>query len=313
MVSVATSELEANTESKAQVKSLTGKDLPEDWPKITPDEEYRHRFDGFKHGVDSHIERFSYLLEQGDKHLLYLAVEHSSDPKNLQFEALENKFNEFHPDIVLYEGPNSPGQDLIRTFIANRSRSISHGEKAFTVYLAQEQNIPSESADIQDPDWINGFKKLGHSNEEIAVHDILRKVYYLAQEIKNNTSLTDPQKRKVLEERNIRLNNDFEGLMKEVGFPELFSMLPREDGVPWNTETIKREVENQTGQPLNINLHARDIPKFNQMFEEEAVFRDQYQVKRIAETVKNHDRVMVVMGSAHPFRQEAALRELFDL
>ena len=50
------------TEEESQAKSLSGIDLSPEWPQITPDAEYRHRFEGFTPGIDRPIERFSLHL-----------------------------------------------------------------------------------------------------------------------------------------------------------------------------------------------------------------------------------------------------------
>ena len=47
------------------------------------------------------------------------------------------------------------------------------------------------------------------------------------------------------------------------------------------------------------------------MFDEETEFRDKHVVEKIADKVKQNDRVMAVMGSSHVLREEKALKELF--
>jgi len=103
MADVPASELGVNMEEQISKKSLLGNELPSDWPKITPDVEYQNRFKEFTPGVDHPIEKFSIHLEQGPKKLSYLAVEHTNNPENPQFDALEQNFREMKPQIVLHE------------------------------------------------------------------------------------------------------------------------------------------------------------------------------------------------------------------
>ncbi len=305
---------EGDKQDAKENKSLTGKLLPPGWPRITPDAEYVHRFDGYRPGLDAPIDHFSFHLQQGERQLLYLAVEHTNNPANPQSAALERHFSELKPDVVLYEGPTSDSP------IPDRDTAIRYGEKALTIYLAQqynkalepeEQPVIMESTDIPDDMWIEEFRKRGYSNEQIAVLDILRKTHGVGENIRRNTSLTGEQKTRALEEDE-KIRTNFEAFMAEKGFPNLFPLLPKSDGHAWDTQTVQEEVKRLTGQDLNLGLNPLTIPELKKMFDDESIFRDEYIVKKIAETTKQHDRVMIVMGSGHALREEAALREYFD-
>lgn len=315
MADVPASELGVNMEEQISKKSLLGNELPSDWPKITPDVEYQNRFEGFTPGVDHPIEKFSTTLEQGPKKLIYLAVEHTNNPENPQFDALEQNFKEVSPQIVLHEGPPNAAA------IQDRETSIKYGETAFLHFLVQEHNanlqageeqIAIESTDMPDNEWVQEFQNSGHTNEEIGTYDVLRKVNVVAEQIRRNTKLSDEERTSALEELGKKINSDFIVYISEKGFPNLFTQLPRQDGKAWNTETIQEEVKRQTEQDLNADLSQQKIPKFKQMFDEETEFRDKYVLKKIVDKVKQKDKVMAVMGSSHVLREESALREFFD-
>ena len=302
-----------NNEGRVE-KDLTGRDLPPDWPRITRDEDYRNRFEGLVPGVDSVIERFSLHLKQGDKELVYLAVEHLNDPESPQFPTIERYFNRMSPQKVLHEGYSQTA------FIPDRDTAMRYGEIAYLHYLVQQHNaglkeeeqpISIESTDMPAEEWIKAFKELGHSNEEIAIYDVLRMVYAVVEQVRRNQRLSSSDKTLLLGEITAQINGDLNSFVTNKEFILLFAQLPRQDGREWSAEVIKEEVKKLTGENFSADINQLKIPRFRQMFDEESQFRDKYVVLKIAKTVQQHDRVLAVMGSSHVLREEASLREFF--
>ena len=295
-------------------KSITGKELPSNWPRITADADYAHRFEGFTPGTDQVIDKFSLSLTSGDKQLEYLAVEHTNNPASPQFDVIRQGFEQVKPQIVLYEGPEQPPLNT------DEATAKNYGEKGYLLWLVNKHNaslqpgeipIVSESADITDMELISTLKEKGYTNDEIAVYDILRKINVQAEQIRRNPNLTDEEKSNQLANLTTEIK-DFPKYLTEKQFPNLFGSLPRADGRAWDVDTINQEVLKQTGQELNANLNQFVNPRFQQMFEDESQFRDEYIVNKITSKFTQEDRVLAVMGSAHVLREEQAIKEYFD-
>jgi hypothetical protein len=147
--------------------SLSGKELPRDWPSLATPEEEQRMYDMLYNPEDdrsqppthAHTERLSYELQSGDKRLRYFAVSHQrdmqgqEDPNMVQYDLLEKRFTESPPELVLYEGfiddVNYP---------LTRDRAIALGEPAFMAYLVQQHN-----SKLQDGDKPVAIESADHS------------------------------------------------------------------------------------------------------------------------------------------------------
>lgn len=309
----------AETENQSTMKSLSGKELPLDWPHIiTLDEENKVYRDTLQSEDDSQIDKLSYTLKRDNKEVKYLAVQHIAGIENRshrQFQALKENFDQMRPDIVLYEGPQANPISL------TEDQSFQYGEKGYMQYLVLDNNsklqpgqkpIEMQSADMSDSEMVAEFRKKGYTNEEIATFDLLRIVYSISSGIKNSPGLTPDQKKLKLASELQEITTDYEGYLRQRNFPEFLPLVPRTDGQKWNTELIKQEIQRLTGQELNMDLDAREIPIFQKMFEDQREFRDKIIVRKINQALQTHAKVMVVMGSGHAIRERAALEELFS-
>lgn len=157
-------------------KSITGKDLPANWPYILNPYEESIAYGVLKDEGDdpaepprnSHIERLSYELTNGDKRLRFFATFHqrdmngSNDPNLQQYEILEKMFKESPPQLVLYEGIID---DV--NYPLSRERALKLGEQAWMNYLVQQHNknlkegekpILIESGDYEVNDQSNDIR-----------------------------------------------------------------------------------------------------------------------------------------------------------
>lgn len=315
-------ELTIDLETTTEFRSLSGKELPLGWPRIVPDEEFKHKLQEFDSQKDLAINKFSYELVNGDKRLLYLAVHHTSNPEHPQLDVLEQRFKEFKPQVVLYEGEARPLQGTGRDCISR------DGEPGFVRFLVKEHNdrlkagetpVIVDSGDQPFGAWVHDFRKHGFTNEDIAVFVVLRRAYLertLALEAKVKElgrELTDKERDECLQdlERKFRVY-----LRNQLSSPSSYvsrqlSYLPRSDGENWTLELIAEGVQKLVGKEpkfSRIALH-QDL---QDSFYLESQFRDAYIIRKIAKILQEHNRVMIVMGVSHPLREEAALRQFFE-
>jgi hypothetical protein len=162
-----TSELDINLENENAAQSLSGAELPSSWPQILTLEQEQDRYQElYDQGdntneppINPHVERLSYELQNGSKRLRFFATYHQrdisgpDDPNRVQYDVIENKFNESPPQLVLYEGIVDDAN-----YPLTREKAISLGEPAFMVYLVQQHNanlkedaepIAIESGDVE--------------------------------------------------------------------------------------------------------------------------------------------------------------------
>lgn len=305
-------------------KTLSGNNLPSNWPQIASPEEEAKGYDAlYDPGEDKtkpparqHIDRLSYTLKNGTKELRYLAVQHifgSENRTHSQFTALKENFKKSKPQIILYEGPK-----LYENSQITEEDAYIHGEKAYVQYLVQEHNknlkprekpVIMKPADTPNEDEPAEYRKRGYSNEEIATSEVFKWMHYESSGVKNTPGLTNEQKTQKIQELQFR----YEANPLAPIYPDFFSLVPRPDGHQWTADLIKQEIRKQAGRPLNVDFDYLTIPRFKQMYNTQRVFRDQYIIRKIAEICQKYDTVMVVMGSGHAIRDRHSLEQFFDI
>lgn len=146
MDTISTNEQGINLEDEVNPRSLSGQELPEDWPQIANlEQEHSGYLVLYTEGEDpnippqskTHIENLSYELVYGDKRLRFFAMKHPLEEQDInlqQFEILEQRFDESPPQLVLIEGQI----DFDYPFI--REEVLKYGEQAFMCYLVQQYN-----------------------------------------------------------------------------------------------------------------------------------------------------------------------------
>ncbi len=301
------------TATKTEIRTISGKMLPDGWPEVAPRSEYGKvaaTLDINKGELP--ITKFSYELENGDKRLLYLALQHSRSLQNPQFSIIEEQFNIFKPQLVILE---IQGSQLPPVRPTKEQSTKEFGEVGFMEWLVDQHNKhlePNEKdieivgGDIPYQKWIDEFRRIGYSNEDIMVFDILRDLYYMASIASSQGQDVANAEREYVK----KLREGFDLDAKSNKTAAAASRLPRSDGKKWSLELLKQEVKRHTGKDLSFDInYSIDLQK---MFDDQSEFRDRYIILRIVEALKKYDRVMVLMGVAHPIRQEKALRQLFE-
>lgn len=295
--------------------SLSGKELPSGWPKLATWEEH-DKARGTAQGLEV-VKQLSYELKNGDKSLLYLAVEHSKVSTHPQFDFIEQQFNQFAPNVVLYEGPWNPSVEEFR----EEAVSKYGGDPGFVRFLVKKHNeslstgeahIKVDSTDMPIEQVVQEIQKRGYSNEEILLNDVFSWVYLHANLIKQDKRLNSEEKTQRLVQEQQKLVEQLSRNYTDSRNPINFEKLPRSDGHEWTWQLVEEEIKRLTGQDFNLNLNGREFPRFRQIFDEIGEFRDQYVVRKITENCRNNNKVMVVMGSAHPVREKQALSEFFE-
>ena len=232
-------------------------------------------------------------LSGGGRELFWFSGIHTNDPSHPMFDDLKRAFEEFDPDFVLVEG------GFERRDYRDARSAMLQGESAYTVYLARRAGI---SAGSMEPDLREQIERLSRRFE---ARDILA-MYLLRQtvQLQRESALVriDYPRHMTSYARRLR-SAGLELTERELEAHELARLLSERTGVEdpfsgWRRLPASRVVYDGDG-----SLHS--------VYRSVLEMRDEYGVDRIAEALRNHSRVFVMMGADHIAAQEEDLRALF--
>jgi hypothetical protein len=228
----------------------------------------------------------------GKKHLVVLGTFHLLDPHAPMYERMAAIFDRFRPQFILHE---SLAPDDLAT--ETRDQAIRRGaDLGFTVQLARQSGIPTESADA--PAQAEITELLAHH----PAGDVF--VYLVATRLLG--SYRNPDLKEAASE-----------------YPSFFHAQIIGNGVPvrqsWETwDGFLREYRQVTGQSVSAKTWdprrldpTLKMGRLNEVARTSDSLRDRYVLAAIRKSLQNYDRVMVVFGGAHVVALEPALGELF--
>lgn len=236
-----------------------------------------------------------YVVEHqsGTKHLVVLGTYHLLDPHAPMYQRMAAIFEGFKPQFVLHE---SHAPDDLAT--ETRDRAIRRGaDLGFTVQLARQLGIPTESADA--PSSVEIHELLAHHPAK----DVF--VYLVATRLVG--SYRNPDLKEAASE-----------------YPSFFRTQVIGNGVPvepgWDTwEGFLLQYRSVTGQPVTTKTWnpqrlspTVQMGTLNQVARTSDSLRDQYVLAAIRKSLQKHDRVIVVFGGAHVVALESELGDVFN-
>lgn len=230
-------------------------------------------------------------LKKGKKHLIFYGSDHINDSADPMYADIEKRFLEMNPEIVFNEGGDPPSLD-------DRNMSIEkYGEAGFLRYLGKKHNIPVKNIEPTLQDQFDYLLKKYSKND-------LLLMYFCRQIL---------QVQRMSQSTTVDFDNYMSGFLKQL----------QEKGFPISDEeaTLKYVIsiyEDFFNEKFNwktfdrINLSPMGSKKIlYEIYKETGQFRDKFIVNLISKTLKEYDRVFVVMGSGHAVQQEPVLRSLF--
>ena len=118
-------------------------------------------------------------FEKGDKELLYIAANHTSNKGTLTFTLIESAVHSFKPNYIIIEGvPSGKVSDGFLKFIEECSKKSfkNCGEPIYTASLARKKNIPFDGGEPDDLVIMNKLAKENIAGEDLAYFYLLRMV-----------------------------------------------------------------------------------------------------------------------------------------
>lgn len=235
---------------------------------------------------------YSFKLIKPDQCLFYFGSNHSHDPKNEQYPALTDLWNEFLQQthgkncIVLIEGG-------LRNIQKTQTQTIiKDGEAGYATFLAHQASIPCICADPDDAylktellkqfnvDEINymRFTDIWHQFNEVAKNDASLNFKKYLQKFHN-----------FLGKKNLKY---FQNLHQQF-FHEPF------------------DVNNETNIRDTINLKNSDHI-IGKIHHQNNVLRDEFIINQIQKLIMQGKNIFIVFGATHAMMQEPAIKNIWN-
>lgn len=254
-----------------------------------------------------HERPYVFEAEAAGKTATYFGPGHSWDPNNPVWTRFKEKLTEANPDMVLVEGFGSLKNRRQQVVEASGKYSEAEvigksGESGLVLKLAAEQGIDFDSPEPELRDEISYLEQQGFSRESIFAYYFFRMIPQWHQHMEKE-SFREYIQREIDTIKQAAQWPDFDfsyanaewiaeqfwGEEIDLDDPEYYK--DKVDPIPW-----KEKKDQQT----EVNLVARASN----------LFRDEYMIEKLAEYLKTHDRIFIVLGASHAVMLEPAMREL---
>ncbi len=239
--------------------------------------------------------RLPYVLDikKGNKHLIYYGAKHSFNPDDSMFIDIENRFNEFKPDIAFNEG----GDDWPE--INDRDSTIKlTGDPGYIRYISRKNNVPvisiEPSKNLEYEYLLSKYKKM-----DIALMYFCRQI----EQLQHQKEITDDYFERYM--------NHFITGLKEQGLPLTDNEATLDYIVQYYEIFFQSEFNWREFDPIYYQpIFSKTL--LNEIASESGYFRDRYMVDKIEEALMNYDKIFVVMGGSHLVIQEPVLRYVMN-
>ena len=248
--------------------------------------------------VDSmgHLPHNPYVisLKNKNKQLIVIGTEHNRDTLNPMSRAIEDTFYHFRPQVIINEGGN-----LYKTYPSRNQAVNKDGELGLEKFLADNSGIKTLNGDEPDKLEFDELTAAFSKDEALLFFASERFIFPFA-----------------FGQYNGQLEAAYDSVfIKKYLDKEGVKLSPEEKKFSYYTKIYKRYFH-QDFSLGNINqLYFTPFSRkhhFNDVTRKSKELRDQYLLRKIAETLKHNDRVMVVFGGWHVLAIEPALKQVME-
>lgn len=248
--------------------------------------------------VDSmgNLPRNPYILQykEGDKELLVIGTQHTSDTTNPMYPIIENLFYEFKPDVIINEGG-----DLTKTYNDKNEAILANQELGLEKYLADKVGIKTINGDeplkFEYADLVNTYSK-----EEVFVFLASERFIFPYIFGQYNGSIEEEYDKHFI--INYLNKNDIPLTDQEKSF-EQYKLLYKKF---FNQEFSMDNISQLDFTPFSRRSRFCDVTRSSKEF------RDKYLLMQIQKQLEQHQRVMVVYGGWHVLAIEPALYQIIN-
>lgn len=226
-----------------------------------------------------------YVVEAvvGDGRLVLFGGQHSSDPMHPIFNQIEAAFLKLRPTFALHEG-TPPAVEAQREFAIRR-----HGEAGLVRHLAAGAGIETASMDIPLADEARELRR------EIGTRDAL--VYLVVRQLASFNRKTARM------DYNGYFREFFDLIGPPLGIERLdWPLIETEHLCVLGHPLSPREVTARETDPMLDHLPTQRISRLSNRR------RDEHMLRRLLDTLRQHQRVFATVGVTHAVMLEPALR-----
>jgi hypothetical protein len=264
--------------------------------RILSDKEYLH------HPFVTVERQRSYVFEvtKGSKYLSYFGSDHTTEIGDPLFPKIQKAFEDARPQLVLVEGMESINDskeevDEIARNISLRE-SMEFGESSYVLKLAIDSGVEFESPEPNFSLEIQMLLDKGYTKKDIFTFYAYRDIYQYQRDHKDrHMEALREFLAPILQKLRVSSKASQEEITSFTN--ELFS------DIDLNSDKYAKESD-----PIPWPEHPQVVT--NDISRASNDFRDRHIVERIAEALKNYDRVFVIYGATHAVKQEPAIRAL---
>lgn len=261
-----------------------------------------------------HETPYTYEVHSRDAAIHYFGANHTYDPQNPQFEAIEKKFNESKPDLVLIEGIASEHLtdpaviEMIQT--ASRETTIEKvGEGGFSAWLATKNNIELDSPEPSMADQIQHLLNKGFSKEHIFGHFYYRQIGQYHRQYPENKDAPP------LNEDIPQSMQDFVAAAQWEGFDYSLKHLETIGKSIWptNYKVDDPSKAEERDDPIPWKDRTYSYTVVNEIACENSKFRDRHIIGKLGEYLeRGKKKIFIVYGASHAVMQEPAISTLLE-
>ncbi len=237
------------------------------------------------------------FLKNSEKALFWFDGIHCNDPKHRMFDDIQQKFAEFHPDLILAEG----GHDGL--YQSREDAILRGGEPGYVSYLGHLQQLPV--LDIEPPLQKQYAYLLGkYQSQDVLAMYLIRQICQIQREEKDTSAIRYDFMAYAL---------GFVNQRKEEGFPILAEI----DAAYIQTlllPHLHQEITNENWRQIDVGkiIYFNTEPNvIHDIWRDTTTYRDDYCVALIADLSRAYRRIFVMMGGDHIKNQKTRLEEIY--
>lgn len=235
-------------------------------------------------------------LNNGKKTLTYFGTYHTNQPTDSLFIRLQNELNQLSPHVILFEGVENPP-----IFNNSDSTIIHSGEPGYAIQYAKRNGIKYTC--IEPKDSLEYAKLLSKFTKKEVV------LFYVCRQI-GNQQRREEGKKLSEKEFNHRMNGFLE-FMRRRGMPLKDEEL---DFLYWKKQFKSLLGFSLKWRTMDNNIHYPNQFKtaLNKVSRASDTFRNTSMIETIFYTLKQADKVFVLVGWGHLMLQEPSIRKRWN-
>ncbi len=246
-------------------------------------------------------------IESGDKRLVCIGSQHSTDPNHSQFKTIKEQFESIKPEIVFVEGlwNVQNEKEEVGKYIGNKTYEeiiFENEENWGTVWLAHQNEVPVHSPEPSKAEYYESLQKEGFLGKEIFLLHLLQMIPQWKRS--NHEESLEVYLRRKREELCSHL-----GLGSEGSVLEQIQKYLAETGIEIDLNNVEAVTNLVDPIPWNDSYERTRI---NDAAAASSLVRDKTILRDLEQAFKEYNAVFMVYGASHIHMLKDSLEELMS-